>query len=383
LKRAILKKGAFQSLCLSLAGTLGIGNIIGVTFGISVGGAGSVFWLFLSSIFSLVIKFSEACLSSDMKLSRGGMTEAIEKSFKSKAPAYFYAILCLALSLTMGAALQSRSAVESLTHGDKILIPSIAFAFLVALAILGGAKRIEKISTYIIPLATLIYIALTLFVLTLNFSRLPSVLSAIIRDAFKLDSAFGGVGAFAIISKMREGFARGLLSNEAGAGTSAFAHARNSSSPVSVGLIGMCEVLFDTVFLCMLTALAVLLAVPSPESYASGLEIIKAALSSLGFAASPILSASIFAFAFSTVICWYYYGVCALSYLTEKCRYVFAFLFIGAVFWGSLTKLSSLIVLSDYLLFFLSLISLTTIIKNSDRLVYLSENEGLLKKSDS
>jgi AGCS family alanine or glycine:cation symporter len=133
----------------------------------------------------------------------------------------------------------------------------------------------------------------------------------------------------------------------------------------------------------MLTAFSVLLAVPSPESYASGLEIIKAALSSLGFAASPILSASIFAFAFSTVICWYYYGVCALSYLTEKCRYVFAFSFIGAVFCGSLTKLSSLIVLSDYLLFFLSLISLTTLIKNSDRLVYLSENEGLLKKSNS
>ncbi len=384
LKRAVKKRGAFSSLCLSLAGTLGVGNIVGVAFGISVGGAGSVFWLFISSVFSLIIKFSEASLASDMKLSSGGMTEVIEKSFKkTKLPAVIYAALCLLLSLTMGASLQARSAVESLAKNGEILIPSIIFTLLVSFVVFGGAKRIEKFCSYLIPLATLLYIVLTLSVIILNFSRLPAVFASIIRDAFSPDSALGGVGAFVIISKMREGFSRGLLSNEAGAGTSAFAHARNDSSPVSVGLVGMCEVFFDTVVLCMLTAIAVLVALPSPEIYSSGFEIVKASLSCLGSFSAPALSASVFAFAFSTVICWYYYGLCALSYLTERGKKVFAFLFIASAFLGSLTPSSPLIVFSDYLLFFLSIISLSALIKNSDRLVCLSENEGLLKKSDS
>ncbi len=384
LTRAVRKKGAFSSLCLSLAGTLGVGNIVGVAYGISVGGAGSVFWLLLSSVFSLVIKFSEVALSADAKLSSGGMTELIEKSFKStKLPALLYATLCLLLSLTMGASLQSRSAVESLAGDSGVLIPSIVFSFLVALAVFGGVRRIEKISAYLIPLATLVYIILTLSVIIINGESLPKLFRAIMSDAFSPDAAVGGIGAFAIISKMREGFSRGLLSNEAGAGTSAFAHARNDSSPVSSGLVGMCEVFFDTVVLCMLTALAVLLAVPSPEIYSSGLEIVKAALISLGTFSLPVLSLSIFAFAFSTVICWYYYGLCSLSYLAKGGRRAFTLLFLASVLLGSLTPITPLIVISDYLLFFLAVISLSALIKNSDRLVYLSENEGLLKKTNS
>lgn len=384
LGRAVTKKDAFSSLCLSLAGTLGVGNIVGVAFGISVGGAGSVFWLFLSSVFSLIIKFSEVALSADMKLSSGGMTEAIEKSFKSgRTPATVYAALCLLLSLTMGASLQSRSAVESLAPHGNALVPSIIFSGLVALAVIGGARRIEKISAYLIPLATLIYIVLTLAVIIIYRERLPLVFKAIIKDALTPKSALGGIGAFTIISKMREGFSRGLLSNEAGAGTSAFAHARNDSTPVSAGLVGMCEVIFDTVILCMLTALAVLLAVPSPENYSSGLDIVMTALKPLGTFSGPALSVCIFLFAFSTVICWYYYGLCSLSYLTKRGKRAFTCVFILAAFFGSLTPIAPLIVLSDYLLFFLSLISLSALIKNSDRLVYLSENEGLLKKSDS
>jgi AGCS family alanine or glycine:cation symporter len=128
---------------------------------------------------------------------------------------------------------------------------------------------------------------------------------------------------------------------------------------------------------------AVLLAVPTPENFDSGIEIVKESLIRLGDFSSPLLSVSVFAFAFSTVICWYYYGLCSLSYLTDGYKNLFTFLFIIAVFLGALTPLSPLIALSDYLLLFLSIISLSAVIKNSDRLVYLSENEGLLKKTDS
>jgi AGCS family alanine or glycine:cation symporter len=249
------------------------------------------------------------------------------------------------------------------------------------LAILGGTQRIEKFTSFIIPAATLLYVFLTLAVILRNPGRIPHVFKLIISDAFAFDSALGGSAAFIIISKMREGFSRGLLSNEAGAGTSAFAHARNrDESPVSVGLVGMCEVLFDTVVLCMLTGIAVLISVPSPESYSSGLEIVKSALSSLGSFATPALTISIFAFAYSTVICWYYYGKCALSYFTKKGEPVFALLFILSVFFGAIAPSGTLIVISDYLLFFSTIISLATVIKNSDRLRFLSENEGLITK---
>ena len=384
LKDAIRRPRALTSLFLSLAGTLGVGNIVGVAFGISIGGPGSVFWLLLSSVFSLILKFSEATLASDMKLSKeSGMIEVIEKSFKPrlKILAPIYAILCVLLSLSMGSALQTRAAVES--FGDKSFYGTftVIFTFLVAIAVFGGAKRIEKITSYLIPIATVTYIFLSVWVIAVNASRLPAVFSAIFKDAFSPEAAVGGSFGFVIIDKMREGFSRGLLSNEAGAGTSAFAHSRNEdSSPVSVGLVGMCEVFFDTVVLCMLTAIAVLVSVPNPENYSSGIEIIKEAVKPLGGISRPALAISVFAFAYSTVICWFYYGRCALSYLSQTAVRIFPFLFIFAVFFGGRTPSSFLIYISDYLLFFLSLISLLTVIKNSDRLVFLSEKSGLITK---
>ena len=388
LKAAVSSKGAFSSLCLSLAGTLGVGNIVGVAFGISVGGPGSVFWLFISSIFSLVLKFSEATLASDKKLSSGsGMIDVIKLSFPNRLVplSFIYAFLCLLLSLSMGAALQARAAVESIISYDKsFIIPAFIFTVLVALAIFGGASRIEKITAWLIPLTTLLYIVLCLAVIILKIERLPEIIIEIFNDAFSIKAGLGGVGGFLIISKMREGFSRGLLSNEAGAGTSSFAHTRNAdATPVSVGLVGMCEVFFDTVVLCMLTAFSVLLSLPSLEKYSSGIEIVKAALSVLGPFSTPLLAISIFAFAYSTVICWYYYGKCAFHHLTEKGHFLFPVAFIASVFFGAITPSGYLIVISDYVLFFLSLISLLTLIKNSDRLVFLSENEGLLQKTNS
>ena len=331
-----------------------------------------------------MLKFSEATLASDMKRSSdGGMIELIDASFKGrlKILAPIYSVLCVLLSLSMGSALQARAAIESTLTGNlNEKAPTLIFTALVALAIFGGASRIEKFTSFLIPIATVSYIALTLAVILLNFSRLPLVFIEIIQDAFSLKAGLGGISAFVIASKMREGFSRGLLSNEAGAGTSAFAHTRNDSAGTLAGLVGMCEVFFDTVVLCMLTAFAVLLAVPSPESFSSGIEIVFYAISSLGAFAQPLLSFSIFAFAYSTVICWYYYGKSALSHLAKSCTFIFSVIFLLCVFFGATTPSAILIVISDYVLFFLTAISLFTVIKNSDRLVCLSEMGGLITK---
>lgn len=389
LGRSLSREGAPRALLLSLAGTLGVGNVVGVGFGIIVGGAGSVFWLLVSAVFSSVLKFAESAVAADMREGeRGGMMFVIRKSFRGRAKllSYGYALLCFLLALTMGSALQSRAAAESFgaeSAGVRLAF-ALIFALLVIPAVLGGAKKIERACAIAVPAASAAYVFLTVFVIATNADRLGAVLGEIFRSAFSVRAAVGGVGGYAVCGAIREGFCRGLLSNEAGAGTSAMAQARSSAeSAAEVGLSAACEVFADTVVLCMLTALAVLCAVPRPADYSTGMELIRAALSSAGGFAEPVLCFCIIAFAFSTVICWYYYGALSLEFLTgsDKTR-GFTAVFVLSVFVGALSPSHLLIELSDVLLFLMCLLSLSAVIKNSDRLLALSEMGGLISKGE-
>lgn len=378
-------QSAFLSLMLSLAGTLGVGNIVGVAYGIAVGGKGMLFWLVISAFFAMAIKYAEATVAADFRENdEGGIFYVIKKSFsKFKNPlSAIYAILIVALSITMGAPLQAGAALDTLSLTEKgEQIASLFFTLAVCFAIFGGKRKIERITGILIPIATIIYIFLTLAVIVPNIKAIPSLLFDIIKDAFNFRAALGGVSAFIFSRGLKEGFLRGLLSNEAGAGTSAIAHSQNKSgSAAAVGVFGITEVFIDTLILCPLTAFAVLLNVKSPESFSGGIEIINAALSSIKAISVPLLSFSVFTFAYSTVICWYYYGISALEFLANTKRALYTVLFIAALLFGSLLPESILILASDYILFFLTLISLFAISKNSDRLVRLSENEGLITK---
>ena len=385
LRRALREKGALSALWLSLAGTLGVGNIVGVAFGIAVGGAGSVFWLFISAFFSSVLKYSECLISTDAKRDGSfGMANVLKKCFRPFSPVY--SALCILLSLTMGTALQAKAMSESaacILGNEKIgVISAFIFTLFTLLALRKGGEKIAKITAYIIPLSTIIYIFLTFSIIFANSSRLLEVIKLIISDAFSIRAGTGGVMAFLTSRGLKEGFSRGLLSNEAGAGTSTLAHAKNCGTPVSSGLVSMLEVFFDTTLLCTLTALAVLLSVDSLDAYSSGIEIIVACFSPLGPPALFLLFFSIASFAFSTVICWYYYGKTSLSFLTDKWSGVYLTLFLSSVLSGTFVSSEILIVISDYLLFFLSVLSLFALIKNSDRLRYLSESEGLITKRE-
>ncbi len=389
LGRSLSREGAPRALLLSLAGTLGVGNVVGVGFGIIVGGAGSVFWLLVSAAFSAVLKFAESAVAADMREGeRGGMMYVIRKSFRGRARllSYGYALFCLLLALTMGSALQSRAAVESLgaERAGVRLGFAMIFALLVIPAVIGGAKKIERVTAIAVPAASVAYVFLTVFVIVLHADRLGMVIADIFRSAFKTRAVAGGVGTYTALGAIREGFCRGLLSNEAGAGTSAMAQARSSSeSAAEVGLSAACEVIADTVVLCMLTALAVLCAVPRPAEYSTGMELIRAALSSAGGFAEPVLCFCISAFAFSTVICWYYYGALSLEFLTGSGKTRgFTAVFVLSVFVGALSPSRLLIELSDVLLFIMCLFSLSAVIKNSDRLLALSEKGGLISKGE-
>ncbi len=380
---AVKAKNAFLSLSLALAGTLGIGNIVGVAVGISVGGAGSVFWLFLSSFFAMIIKFSEATLSSDMGDGLG-MIGVLKKGFagKSRILPFIYAALILLLSFVMGAALQSESIIETAEEalGISPTFSVLAIMLLLIYPMLKGSEKIEKITVIIIPLATIVYIFLAFSTVIANIERLPSAIAEVINSAFSIKSGVGGIAAFLLSDTIKEGYLRGILSNEAGAGTSSLAHARNDSrSPTEVGVMGIVEVFLDTVVLCMLTAFATLVSTSSVEGL-SGVGIIILGIGSVfGKISEYLLFVCIFAFAYSTVVCWYYYGRCASSYLfCGRCGRLYSLFFLASVFLGAHIDSRSLITATDIILLFLSLISLSAVIKNSDRIRFLSEQSGLI-----
>lgn len=383
-------KTSRKSLALALAGTLGVGNIVGVAYGISVGGAGSLFWIFVSGMFASVIKYAESSLAADKLVAgKGGMMYVLSSSFRKcgKFLGTLYAFLCLLLSLSMGSALQSRSAVSAAQRLIKInpIFLALIFASLCAAVVLGGARKIENATSVIIPIATIVYIVICLVMIIGNARSMPSVLSSIISDALNFRSTVGGVSGFLISKSLKEGYSRGLLSNEAGAGTSAMAETRSKNlTPSDVGLLGTCEVFFDTSLLCTLTGLAVLSSLEGAPAETDGMEIVLSAVrSSVGYGGECAVILLVLAFAYSTVICWYYYGRECLEYLLgDRGCVVFTAVFILFSFIGFVIPEGTLIRLTDTILFLMSLLTVSALIKNSERIVVLSEENCLLKNSN-
>lgn len=371
-----------RALWLALAGTLGVGNIFGVAAGIMIGGAGSVFWLLLSSIFSMVLKYSETTLALSLKTkdSRGMHTvlKAVFPRFGGKI-SKFYAIACLVLSLFMGSAIQSSAFVDTARDAFDITRPTsaILLALLCLIPIVGGADKIERASSYLIPMATAAYVLISVLSLLRFTDRIPMVLWRITEDAFAPLAPCGGILSFLTSRALYEGFARGLLSNEAGVGTSALAHSRSDERPPRVaGLFGICEVFFDTVLLCGSTALVILCSVNDIQAYETPMSLVVAAFEAAlgGFARLP-LTVCILIFAYSTMICWYYYGCECRRYIFGKGGALYTFAFIFFIFVGSIWGHSSLILITDILLFLMAAPTVAALIRSSGEIYRLTKNE--------
>ncbi len=374
-----------RSLCLALAGTLGVGNILGVAVGIIIGGAGCVFWIFLSGFFSAVIKYCECTLSADMsEREGGGMHRSIRHSFKKIGIplSYLYVILCLALSLTMGTMIQSNAISSSFYESYRIpkVYTGIFLCVIILVILVFFSNKIDRITAIIIPITSIMYVIMMLAVIILNAQKLPMTLLKIVKCAFTAEGAVSGGVVSVNLLALKEGFARGLLSNEAGAGTSSMAQTRQKKDPSAVGLMGICEVFFDTTLLCTLTGLAICVGADSFEGFNTGVDLITYVLSESSLSLSVfILPLLIFMFALSTLVCWYYYGEECIRYLTEKSGTLYKILFTGSVFLGAVLNSMSLITLVDFILLAMSIITLFTLKKNSERIFHLSEKSGLLK----
>ena len=371
-----------RALLLAMAGTLGVGNIYGVALGIIIGGAGTVFWLFISALFALVIKYSENVLAGVSKASGNGMMGVFEETFKCKTVSKIYAILALIIALTMGAFIQADSFVSSCEYAlgmPKIYI-SIFLVVLTTAVTLGGAEKIKSATELIVPLATVIYILITVVGILSNARQIPKVVEVIIESAFdKKTMIFGIIPTMATVV-FTEGFARGILSNEAGVGTSSLANADGDRSPVTSGVFGMCEIIFDTLVLCMLTAFLILTSVPKLSEYTSPMALIfDAATLATGYATVPLLLASIFCFSFSTILCWFFYGQKCLEYLGRgKLYFSFVFFFYLAIILSAFLDTYSVLRLNDLLIFMMSMPTLLSLVLRVETIKKHTKKEELM-----
>lgn len=323
-----------SALWLALGGVLGVGNIVGVASAVFLGGAGAVFWMCLSALAASVLKYAETVLALSRRKGQGASTTAdyIKASLtERKHPrlgAFFgvgFALLCLINSLSLGCVVQV-NAIAGVCEDIPGIPPIITGALCAVLIITvssGGLKSIAKATNAIVPFMSAIFLLLSVAALVIRADRIPQAAASILTSAFdfKRESIFGGVGGFFLSESVRMGVLRGLISNEAGAGTSPMAHsAAASESPAEQGALGVIEVFADTVLLCTLTALVILVSYPEVEGYGdnSVMMTVSAYSSALGEWVRPVMCALVLLFGMATVFCQCFYGQACLSYLTSS-----------------------------------------------------------------
>ena len=322
-------KSAFHGLTMALSGTLGVGNIAGVALAIAYGGAGAVFWMWVSALVSTFLKYAEIVLALRYRergkdgLTGGAMyyMRRAAEGRLGRAGAFGFALLCVSTAFCLGSLVQSAAAAESLADSFRVspVACGLLLLCLTAPVVCGGARRIASFTAKLIPLLSALYILLSLWAILSHASGMGGVMRRIFEDALRVES--GGAGVFAFFSSraLRYGVSRGLLSHEAGAGTAPMAHATAENTPVAQGILGILEVLIDTFVFCTLTAFVLLLAFPAGIPLLGGMALMNQSFLSLtGPVAPPLLSVSVFLFAYATVISWCYYGKCAVTYLSSR-----------------------------------------------------------------
>ncbi len=322
----------FRAVTLALAGTLGVGNIVGVANALWLGGAGALFWMWVSALLAMLLKYAEILLAVAHRRTApdgshsGGAVQYIRDRFPSRAGALLAALfgsLTVLDALSMGCVIQV-NAVASALHGTLGVPLPAAGALLLLLAlpvILRSSRAVSALTEYLVPIMSLGYLVLSVAVLVIRRDALGGALASVFREAFHPASAAGGGLGFLTSRSLRIGTMRGLLSNEAGCGTAPTAHAcAATDSPASQGVWGIFEVFADTILLCTVTALVILVSFPSVRAWGDDavMMTISAYTGVLGPWAKWFFCAAVFCFGYATVICWAGYGCEAIRSLTRR-----------------------------------------------------------------
>ncbi len=317
----------FEAFSTAVSGTVGTGNIVGVTTAILYGGPGAVFWMWISAFFGCVTKYAEITLGMFFRKKDasgeylGGPMQYIEKGTGQKWLAVTFAAFTVLAAIGMGSV--QADTIQS-TWQSAFSIPSWVTALIIAAAvaavIIGGIKRIGKVTALLVPFMIVLFIVMALILVLVNISAVPAAFASIFTSAFSARSFVGGFMGYGILQAMRYGFARGVFSNEAGLGSASIAHsASDTKEPVEQGLWGIFEVFIDTFVICTLTALFVLTSGLDSSVSGSGAETAMAAFVEVfGTFGKIAYSIILPLFAFSTILAWALYGSKASQYIFKN-----------------------------------------------------------------
>ena len=318
---------SFAALCTALAATIGTGNIVGVATAVQAGGPGAIFWMWLVALLGMATKYAECLLAVKYRVRdkngfmAGGPMYYIERGLGIKWLAKLFALFGVMVAFF---GIGTFPQVNAITHAMQdtfnipVLVTAIIVTLLVGLIILGGVKRIATASSVIVPFMAILYVTTSLVIILLNIEKVPDAISLIIYSAFDPQAALGGTVGFTVMKAIQSGVARGIFSNESGLGSAPIAAAAaQTREPARQGLISMTGTFLDTIIVCTMTGIVLVLtgAWNNPElsgatvtnyAFAQGLE------ASIG---ATIVTVGLLFFAFTTILGWCYYGERCFVYL--------------------------------------------------------------------
>ncbi|WP_386690982.1 Amino-acid carrier protein AlsT [Lonepinella sp. MS14434] len=350
---------AFAALCTALSATIGTGNIVGVATAIQAGGPGAMFWMWLVALLGMATKYAEGLLAVKYRVRdkngfmAGGPMYYIERGLGIKWLAKLFAVFGV---LVAWFGIGTFPQINAITHAMQdtfsvpVVISAAVMTVLVAAIILGGVKRIATVSTLIVPFMAILYVTTSCVILVLNADKVPAAIALIVASAFNPQSALGGVLGLTVMKAIQAGVARGIFSNESGLGSAPIAAAAaQTKEPVRQGLISMTGTFLDTIIVCSMTGLVLVItgvwngtvegAAATNLAFAQGLG------TSIG---ATIVTIGLLFFAFTTILGWCYYGERCFVYLFDiRGIKLYRAIFILLVACGAFIELQTIWILAD------------------------------------
>lgn len=372
---------SFEALMTSLAARVGTGNLAGVAIAIYIGGPGAVFWMWITAILGMSTSFIESTLAQAYKVPhtdnvyRGGPAYYIEKGLGKRWMAIFFS-LCLLVAFGLAFNGVQANTIAQASHeafGAPTWMTGIVLVVLVAPIVFGGLRSVARVAGKVVPVMAILYILLALFIIVTNFSAFPSAIALIVKSAFGLEQAAGGVLGYGIAQAMINGIKRGLFSNEAGMGSAPNAAATAKSHPdhpAVQGFMQMLGVFIDTLVICSATASIIILSgvTSDPNVEQEGIKLTQLALSQyVGDSGVYFIAVAIFFFAFTSIIANYSYGESNLEFISgeksaKSAIMIFRFLVLAMVFIGSVASLPAIWNFADLSMGLMALTNLVAIV---------------------
>ena len=318
---------SFAALCTALAATIGTGNIVGVATAVQAGGPGAIFWMWLVALLGMATKYAECLLAVKYRVRdkygfmAGGPMYYIERGLGIKWLAKLFALFgVLVAFFGIGTFPQINAITHAMqdTFNVPVVISATVVTVLVAMIILGGVRRIARASAVIVPFMALGYVTTSIIILIVNYDKLPAAISLIIQSAFNPQAALGGAVGFTVMKAIQSGVARGIFSNESGLGSAPIAAAAaQTKEPVRQGLISMTGTFLDTIIVCTMTGLVLVITGAWSNPELSGASVTNYAFAQgLGTSfGATIVTVGLLFFAFTTILGWCYYGERCFLYL--------------------------------------------------------------------